>query len=199
MAQTELEILEEVSKHWVSFRKKENIQQNSCILACNFVRQILIRMGVDHEVVPIGTTVFNRRGWELFGLANNQLPDDAWQVHCSSASLGRGFGGHVVIQTKNYFFDPTAGAFSRPEHGMIVPETLIVPLAKMEVHERDSNTHPVHVVFRTNKFWTFPIGSGLYSYYFEKWNTIYRKSPDWQISPKQLGIPDIVAEMRKGS
>ena len=37
--------------------------------------------------------------------------------------------------------------------------------------------------------------------YYQKWideccNN--RKSPDWQISPKQLGIPDIVAEMRKG-
>jgi len=39
----------------------------------------------------------------------------------------------------------------------------------------------------------------LYSYYLEKWNTIYRKSPDWNISAKELGIPSIIEEMRKGS
>lgn len=198
MAQTELEILEEVSKQWVSWRKRKSIQQNSCILGCNFARQILIRVGVEHEVLPVGATVFNRRGWELFGVPNNRLPDDAWQVHCSSQSLGKGFGGHVIVQTKNYFFDPTAGAFSRPEKGMLVGETLIVPLADMEVYDRGSQTHPIHLAFHTNRFWTFPVGSGLYSYYLEKFNTIYRRSPDWQISPKELGIPDIVAEMRKG-
>lgn len=197
MALTELEILEQISKHWVSFRRKANIQQNSCILACNFARQILIRHNVDHEVLPVGTTVFNRRGWELFGIPANQLPDDAWHVHCSSQSLGKGFGGHVIIQTKNYFFDPTVGSFSRPEKEMMFGETVIVPLADMEVHARDSHTHPIHLMFRTDKFWTFPIGSGLYSYYFEKWNTIYRRSPDWQVSPNELGIPDIVADMRR--
>ena len=188
MALTELEILEQISKHWVSYRKKWKIQQNSCILACNFARQILLRFDIDHEVLPIGTTVFNRRGWELFGVPAKQLPDDAWHVHCSSQSLGKGFGGHVIIQTENHFFDPTVGAFSRPEKEMMFGETVIVPLANMEVHARDSHT---------NKFWTFPIGSGLYSFYIEKWNTIYRRSPDWQISPDKLGIPAIVADMRR--
>lgn len=199
MALTELEILEQTSKHWVSFRKKWNIQQNSCILACNFTRQILLQLDVEHEVLPVGTTVFNRRGWELFGVPANQLPDDAWHVHCSSQSLGKGFGGHVIVQTKNHFFDPTVGAFSRPEKDMMVGETVIAPLVNMEVHTRSSDTHPIHLAFRTNKFWTFPIGSGLYSYYLERFNTIYRKSPDWQISPEKLGIPEIVAKMREGS
>lgn len=198
MTKNELDVLNEVGKYWVSFRKKGNIRQNSCILGCNFARLILGRMGIKHEVLPVGTTVFNQRGWELFGIPAKQLPADAWQVHCSSASTGDGFGGHVVIQTENYFFDPTAGAFARPEKGMLFGETLIVPLSSMEVYEKSSQPHPIHLAFRTNKFWTFPVGSGLYSYYFEKWNTIYRKSPDWQISPRELGIPDIMEELRSG-
>ncbi len=186
MAQTELEILEAVSKQWVSWRTNNSIRKNSCILGCNFAHQMLIRLGIDHEVLPVGTTVFNRKGWELFGVPANRLPDDAWQVHCSSASTGKGFGGHTIIQTKNYFFDPTAVQFSRPEHNIFVEETLIVPLSEM-------------LLYRATEFRTFPVGSGLYSYFLEKWNTVYRRSPDWQISPKELGIPDIVAEMRKGT
>ena len=199
MVKTELEILEAVSKQWVSWRTNNSIRKNSCILGCNFAHQMLIRLGVDHEVLPVGTTVFNRKGWELFGIPANRLPDDAWQVHCSSASTGKGFGGHTIIQTKNYFFDPTAVQFSRPEHNIFVGETLIVPLSKMEVHQRGSKPHPIHLLYRATEFRTFPVGSGLYSYYLEKWNTIYRRSPDWQISPRELGIPEIVAEMRKGS
>lgn len=197
MPENELEILKQISKHWVGFRKKGNIQQNSCILACHFARKILSGLGVEHEVIPIGVTVFNRRGWELFGLPSKQLPADAWQVHCSSQSLGAGFGGHVAIHTKDHFFDPTAGAFARPEKDMLFSETAIVPLSNMRVYARDSNTHPIHLMFRTNEFRTFPIGSGLYSYYFERWNTIYRKSPDWQISASKLGIPEIVEEIRR--
>ena len=140
MALTELEILEQISKHWVSYRKKWKIQQNSCILACNFARQILLRFDIDHEVLPIGTTVFNRRGWELFGVPAKQLPDDAWHVHCSSQSLGKGFGGHVIIQTENHFFDPTVGAFSRPEKEMMFGETVIVPLANIRYTLRSAPT-----------------------------------------------------------
>lgn len=198
MVKEEVEILEEVSKQWVLWAKDNNIRQNSCILGCNFAHQLLIRLGVDHEVLPVGTTVFNRRGWELFGVPANRLPDDAWQVHCSTRSLGPGFSGHVVIQTKNYFFDPTAVQFSRPEHNIFVGKTLIVPLSEMKVHQRGSKPHPIHLLYRTDEFRTFPIGSGLYSYFFEKWNTVYRRSPDWKISPRELGIPDIIAEMRKG-
>lgn len=201
MAQKELEelkVLEEVSKQWVSWAKNNSIRRNSCILGCNFAHQMLIRLDVDHEVLPVGTTVFNRRGWELFGIPANRLPDDAWQVNCSSHSLGPGFSGHVIIQTKNYFFDPTAVQFSRPQHDILIEETLIVPLSEMEVHQRGSAPHAIHLLYRTDEFRTFPIGSGLYSYFLEKWNTVYRRAPDWKISPKELGIPDIIAEMRKG-
>jgi hypothetical protein len=199
MVQEELKVLEQVTKQWVLWRKNNNIQKNSCILACNLAHQLLVRLGVEHEVLPVGTTVFNRKGWEMFGTAVNQLPDDAWTVHCSSQTTGSGFGGHTVIHTENYFLDLTALQFSRPEHEIFIGETLIVPLEKMEVFERGSQPHAVHLAFRTNKFWTFPIGSGLYSYYLEKWNTIYRKSPDWNISAKELGIPSIIEEMQKGS
>lgn len=102
-----------------------------------------------------------------------------------------------MIQTKNYFFDPTAMQFSRPQHNIFIDGTLIVPLSEMEVHRRDSEAHAIHLIYRTDEFRTFPIGSGLYSYFLEKWNTIYRKAPDWNVSPKELGIPDIVAEMRQ--
>lgn len=198
MTQTEKNVLEEVSKHWVSWRTKNNIQKNSCILGCNFAHQMLLKMGVRHEVVPIGATVFNRRGWELFGVPTQRLPQDAWQVHCSSASTGKGFGGHIVIQTKDFFFDPTAIQFSRPEHNIYVDETLIVPLSEMGVHLRGSKPHPIHLMYRANEFRTFSIGSGLYSYYLEKWNTVFRRSPDWKISPKELGIPEIIDEIRRG-
>jgi hypothetical protein len=183
MAQKELEelkVLEEVSKQWVSWAKNNSIRRNSCILGCNFAHQMLIRLDVDHEVLPVGTTVFNRRGWELFGIPAHRLPDDAWQVNCSS------------------HFDPTAVQFSRPQHDIHIDETLIVPLSEMEVHQRGSSPHAIHLLYRTDEFRTFPIGSGLYSYFLEKWNTVYRRAPDWKISPKELGIPDIIAEMRKG-
>lgn len=199
MIQEELKVLEEVSKQWVSWRRKNKIRDNSCILGCNFAHQMLIRLGVEHRVLPVGTTVFNRKGWEMFGIPANRLPDDAWTVHCSSQTTGSGFGGHTVIHTENYFLDLTALQFSRPDHEIFVGETLLVPLKKMQVFERGSEPHAIHLAFRTNRFWTFPIGSGLYSYYLEEWNTIYRKSPDWNISAKELGIPNIIEEMRKGS
>lgn len=198
MVQTELKILEEVSKQWVLWGKNNNIRENSCILGNNFAHQILMRLDIDHEVLPVGTTVFNRRGWELFGIPVSRLPDDAWQVNCSSYSEGFGFSGHIVIQTKNYFFDLTASQFSRPEHNIFVGKTLIVPLSEMKVHRRDPKPHPIHLLYKTTEFRTFPIGSGLYSYFLEKWNTVYRRAPDWKISPNELGIPEIVAEMRKG-
>ncbi len=198
MIEEELKVLQEVSKQWVLWTKDNKIRKNSCILGSNFAHQLLIRFGVDHEVLPIGTTVFNKRGWELFGIPAHRLPDDAWQVNCSSYSLGAGFSGHVVVQTKNFFLDLTADQFSRPEHNILINGTLIVPLSEMEVHQRGSEPHPIHLLYRTNEFRTFPIGSGLYSYFLEKWNTVYRKAPDWKISPKELGISDIVAEMRKG-
>ena len=196
--QKELEILQEISNYWVSYRKNNQIRENSCILAANFAHLILSRLDIRHEVLPVGTTVFNRRGWELFGVPSHKLPDEAWQVHCSSASPGPGFGGHIIIQTENFFFDPTALQFSRPQHEILLGETLIVPLEKRTFIERGSVPHPIHVLYRTNGFWTFPIGSGLYSYFLEKWNTIYRKSPDWRVPPQALGIPSIVEEMRKG-
>jgi len=146
MIQEELKVLEEVTKQWVLWRKNNNIQKNSCILACNFAHQLLIRLGLEHEVIPVGTTVFNRKGWEMFGIPANRLPDDAWTVHCSSQTTGSGFGGHTVIHTKNYFLDLTALQFSRPEHEIFVGETLIVPLEKMEVFERGSQPHAVHQV-----------------------------------------------------
>ena len=196
--QKELEILQEISNYWVSYRKNNQIEKNSCILGANFAHSILSRLDIRHEVLPVGTTVFNRRGWELFGVPSHKLPDEAWQVHCSSASPGPGFGGHIIIQTENFFFDPTALQFSRPQHEILLGETLIVPLDKRTFIERGSVPHPIHVLYRTNGFWTFPIGTGLYSYFLEKWNTIYRKSPDWRVPSQALGIPNIVEEMRKG-
>lgn len=199
LKQQELQILQNIDKHWVAYCKEEGIQENACILGSNFAHQVLKRLNVRHRVVPIGAVVFNKSGWENFGVPSNHLPDEAWSVACTSQSTDRGgYSGHLVVFTDNYFYDPTAIQYSRPQHNILLGGSLIVPLEEMCVHTRDSQQHPMHLLFHTEEFCTFPIGSTLYSYFLEEWNTIYRKSADWNVSARELGIPNIIEEMRKG-
>lgn len=189
---TEQEVLEHISRGWQDFRSQVPLSPNACILAANYVHRVLEMFDIDHKVRPIGATVFNRKGWELFGTPANELPPEAWSVHCSSRSeqlLTSGWSGHLVVETKDFFVDLSAEQFSRPDHQIQIFSPLIVPMSR--ISELPSGT-PVHQLGRTEHAYIFDLGSGIYTFYYEDWNKIYQKARDWHRSYRELGLGQVV-------
>lgn len=189
---TEQQILEELSRSWIQSRSKLTSTINACILAGNYAHRILDRLGVPHRVRPIGVTVFNQKGWELFGVPAEELPDDAWSVHCSSRSahiLENGWSGHLVIETENFFLDLTAEAFARPSNNINIFGPLLVP--RSQIAELPNGT-PVHQLGRTEHAYIFDLLGGFYTFYYEDWNRVYEKAPDWRVSWAELGCAEAV-------
>lgn len=58
------------------------------------------------------------------------MPDEAWSVGIDSRVKpgDRGFPGHLVIEIDGQILDLDAGFYSRPQHGMIIPPTVLVPI-----------------------------------------------------------------------
>ena len=193
----EYKILCEIQKYWKNYKKTNNIVDNSCILAANFAHKTLTSLDVPHAVVPIGVTVFNKEGYEYFGNSVNEIPENAWSVHCSTRSTGSGFSGHLVIETENYLLDLTAVAFERKQYNIVVGESLIVPHEKMEVYVRDSNPHMVNNMFGAYVVYEFNLTEGIYTYYEEEWNKVYTKSADWKATYRELGIAKVVEGIKR--
>ncbi len=193
-SKTQREVIEHISSGWRGFREEGASVLNACILGANYAHRVLDMFEIDHKVRPIGATVFNKRGWELFAerIPANQLPPEAWSVHCSSRSEHRmvnGWSGHVVIETEEFFIDLTAEQFSRPQHEIQIFAPLIVP--RKNIRELPSGT-AVHDLGRTEDAYIFDLGSGIYTFYYEDWNTIYQKAPDWHRSYRELGLGKVV-------
>lgn len=191
-AKTEQQILESIVDGWLKSREELTSIINACILAGNYAHRILDKLEVPHRVRPIGATVFNQKGWQMFGTPANQLPDDAWSVHCSSRSehiLLNGWSGHLIIETENFFLDLTAEAFSRPNHEISIFGPLLVP--KSQIKELPSGT-PVHELGRTDDAYIFGLLDGVYTFYYEDWNQIYKKARDWSVTWAQLGCGRVI-------
>ena len=193
----EYKILCETQKHWQNYKTKNNIDDNSCILAVNFAHKILSALDVPHVIVPIGTTVFNKDGYDHFGKPASELPDSAWSVHCSTRSTGSGFSGHLVIETENYLLDLTALQFERKNHNIVIGESLIVPHGDMEVFVRDSNPCSINKLFGAHVVYKFSLSEGIYTYYEEEWNKVYTKSADWKATYRELGIAKVVESIKQ--
>lgn len=193
----EYKILSETQKYWQNYKTKNNIDDNSCILAVNFAHKILSALDVPHVIVPIGTTVFNKDGYDHFGKPASELPDSAWSVHCSTRSTGSGFSGHLVIETENYLLDLTAIQFERKNHNIVIGESLIVPHGDMEVFVRDSNPCSINKLFGAHVVYKFSLSEGIYTYYEEEWNKVYTKSADWKATYRELGIAKVVESIKQ--
>ena len=193
----EYKILSETQKYWQKYKTKNNIDDNSCILAVNFAHKILSALDVPHVIVPIGTTVFNKDGYDHFGKPASELPDSAWSVHCSTRSTGSGFSGHLVIETENYLLDLTAIQFERKNHNIVIGESLIVPHGDMEVFVRDSNPCSINKLFGAHVVYKFSLSEGIYTYYEEEWNKVYTKSADWKATYRELGIAKVVESIKQ--
>lgn len=188
----EIEIVKEISKGWQEFRQEVPLAINACILAANYTHRVLEMFDIEHKVRPIGATVFNRTGWQTFGTPADKLPPEAWSVHCSSRSphlLEKGWSGHLVVETNNFFIDLSAEQFSRPAHQIQIFSPLIVP--RSEIQELPSGT-PVHQLGRTEHAYIFDLGSGIYTFYYEDWNRVYEKARDWHRSYRELGLGKVV-------
>ena len=193
-SKTQREVLDHINRGWQDFRKEVPLTPNACILAANYAHRVLEMFDINHRVRPIGATVFNQRGWELFAerIPANQLPPEAWSVHCSSRSENRmvnGWSGHVVIETDEFFVDLSAEQFSRPQHEIQIFSPLIVP--RSSIRELPSGT-PVHELGRTEHAYIFDLGSGIYTFYYEDWNRVYEKARDWHRSYRELGLGKVV-------
>jgi hypothetical protein len=189
---TEQQILEHLAESWVKSRSELTSIPNACILAGNFTHRILEQLEVPHQVRAIGATIFNQKGWELFGTPNDELPDDAWSVHCSSRSahiMENGWSGHLIVETENFFIDLTAEAFARPAHHINIFGPLIVPSS--QIKELPHGT-PVHQLGRTEHAYSFDLLGGIYTFYYEDWNRVYEKAPDWRVSWGELGCGRVV-------
>jgi hypothetical protein len=193
----EYKILSETQKYWQNYKTKNNIDDNSCILAVNFAHKILSALDVPHVIVPIGTTVFNKDGYDHFGESASELPDSAWSVHCSTRSTGSGFSGHLVIETENYLLDLTALQFERKKHNIVVGESLIVPHGEMEVFVRDSNPCSINKLFGAHVVYKFSLSEGIYTYFEEEWNKVYTKSADWKVTYRELGIGKVLESIKR--
>lgn len=199
----EHQILKNLANEWNKYSSENNIIVNSCILASNFASKTLVCVGVPHQVRVIGATVFNQRGFETFGTQPEELPEDAWSVHVSSLSRNDprkpAFSGHVVIETENFFVDLTAEAFSRPQHQMAINDPLVVPKGKISIFSRGVHQSAMFDVFKSvDEFRLFNFDGVWYSYYYEDWNTIYTKSPDWRCSYSELGVRDVAGRICEG-
>lgn len=189
---TEQEILQHIADGWVEVRTGLTVIPNACILAGNFAHRILNTFEIPHRVRPIGATVFNQKGWELFGVPPHQLPDDAWSVHCSSKSqhvLLSGWSGHLIIETENFFLDLTAEAFSRPNHNISIFAPLLVP--RKSIMKMPDGTPAKQLAGRDDAF-GFQLFGGIYTFYYEDFNQVYKKASDWSVTFRQLGCSRVV-------
>lgn len=194
----ERQILKKVASAWQDYATTHKLASNTCVLASNFASKVLSLLDIDNSVKTIGATVFNRRGWELYGIPTKSLPDDAWSVHCSSRCTGPGFSGHVVVETTNFFLDLTSSSFERLERNLLVGRNLIVPQADITVHSADEEEMQTHRFFNVRDYCTFPlINGGTYSFFYESWNTSYQKSVDWEATADELGVGDVFEQIRR--
>lgn len=191
-SKTEKQIIEEITRGWQNLRSQVPLAINACILAANYTHRVLDAFEIEHKVRPVGATVFNRKGWELFGTPSGQLPPEAWSVHCSSRSahvLENGWSGHLVVETKEFLIDLSAEQFSRPAHQIQIFSPLVVP--RENIKELPSGT-PLHDLGRTDQAFIFDLGSGIYTFYYEDWNKVYQKAKDWHRSYAELGLGQVV-------
>jgi hypothetical protein len=188
----QIEVLEEIKSGWARYRAEVPMAINACILAANYTHRVLDAFEIKHQVRPIGATIFNRKGWELFPTPANELPPEAWSVHCSSRSehvLMSGWSGHLVVETAEYFIDLSANQFSRPGHQITILGPLIVP--RSSIKELPSGT-PIHDIARADQAFIFDLGSGVYTFYYEDWNLVYKKARDWSRSFREMGLGEVV-------
>lgn len=102
-----------------------------CIPASYHALEILRQHGIPASLAVMGCTAANRVWWEWITTdpgSEDSMPDDAWSVaigHRNPNERDGGFNGHVVVRSKGWTIDCSAGAMSRPQRGIVIPPGLL--------------------------------------------------------------------------
>jgi hypothetical protein len=110
-----------------------------CILGTRTVGAVLTELGWQWEAVPCHVLAYNAPAAALLraGVPAAQWPPEAWSVGTGEYNVappppqrGRSYPGHVVLLAYRgdgyYLLDASSGQFARPQHRLLVPETLLV-------------------------------------------------------------------------
>lgn len=106
-----------------------------CILAARVGHDVLRYFGVSSEPVALRAVAGNAI-WREWYLANAPepptppMPDAAWSVAVGwgTQNPDPGYDGHLALRLdEGWLLDLDAGQFSRPQHSIFIPETVLAP------------------------------------------------------------------------
>lgn len=186
----EKKTLEKISEMWANYRYREShLKANQCILATRFASIILTYANIEHAVAPVGTCVYNQKGWEF---VKNKKPftkdGEEWSVKISVDNPvpygSNEKAGHAIIMTENFYYDPSSEQMSRPNRQMEIPNSIIININKIK--QLDDNYLIAKKQFKSDKVFHFPIMTSHYTWALEPQNKEYKTGLCWEQTPEQV-------------
>ncbi len=110
------------------------VGRGSCVQATRVGIEALRYFGVKAEPLTV-MMICGNLAWaewmKLDTFGSEQMPDEAWSVGIDPVLHPgeRGFPGHLVIEVDGNLLDLDAGFYSRPDRGIHIPPTVLIPLA----------------------------------------------------------------------
>lgn len=110
------------------------VGRGSCVQATRVGIEALNYFGVKAKPLTV-MMICGNNAWaewmKLDTFGSEQMPDEAWSVGIDPVLRPgeRGFPGHLVIEVDGQLLDLDAGFYSRPDRGIHIPETVLVPLS----------------------------------------------------------------------
>jgi len=166
---------------------RAEIGKGACLTATRIGVEALRYFGVECRPLATKTIATNARWieWAKSGAPERgeSMPDDCWSVVVGVAETpGRGLDAHVVVEVNRMLLlDLDARQLARVERGIVVPETLLLPLVDDEARGRWSSA-------------TLDDGGNVTYVALRSVPTNYRNAADWRRA--QSGAGRAIRELR---
>jgi hypothetical protein len=196
---TERKVIDELVALWNS-EVRPHVVPNACVLAARITSEVLGYFDIKHDVISMAAMAMNDKmlAHENEGRSHLNWDEDAYSVGVgfgesavwtrNDSRDGRGFDGHVVVVTKNFYIDLTAYQFDRPQFGIETSGSLVAPLSDF--------VFPYTLSPNSINSWYYLALTKGHMVVLNNQNNQYKNSPDWKIHYKrQTG--DIIRTIRQ--
>jgi hypothetical protein len=116
-------------EHHVPTEWARQAQRGRCVQATRVGLEALRYFGVPAR--PLVTTMITGNlAWAEWVTAGrpDPMPEEVWAVGIDPDERGRGFPAHLVIGIHGHLLDLDAGFYARPQHTILMPETILLPV-----------------------------------------------------------------------
>jgi hypothetical protein len=161
---------------------------NACIMATRIAIEVASRTGYALRPLPVRLIAFNGKMTERM-MRSRRMPRDreelhlwcergAWGVRIGYGDDATGWDGHLIAAGADHFLDASIKQVERPEHNLLVGAHLVGPVTRLKNGNREVITDNGVTLF----------------YDAMRWNTLFRRAPDWTERTRRNGIVEELTE-----